>query len=59
MKLHFSLSNGRSFTPFSFTIQPIRRCQFLFVAQMISKVVLLYQGAFVGAVKAPELVVTM
>ena len=29
MKLHFSLSNGRPFTSFTFTIQPIHRCHSL------------------------------
>ena len=29
MKLHFSLSNGRPFTSFTFTIQPIHRCHLL------------------------------
>ena len=29
MKLHFSLSNGRPFTSFTFTTQPIQRCHSL------------------------------
>ena len=43
MKLHFSLSNGRSFTG------AMHRA-FLFTVQVILKVVSLYQGAFVSVV---------
>ena len=57
MKLHFSLSNGRPLTPFTFTIQPHSpvpfTARFCSLAQVISKVVSLYQGAFVGVVRAP------
>ena len=52
MKLHFTLSSGRPFTPFSPFTGAIH-CAFLYIAQVISKVVSLYQGAFVGVVRAP------